>query len=292
MKALDTYNPITIAVYFLATAGIAMFCMQPILLALALAGAMTLCILRRDVRSVRTHVGFWVLFAFAALLNPLLSHNGASVLIVVGNAPITAESIFWGMTSGAAILSVLYLFCSFGAIMQSDKLLYLFGKLSPRLSLILSMGLRYVSLFSEQWGKIKQTQISLGLYKDDNILDRARGELRIFSILLSWALENGIVTANSMSARGYGTGKRTHFSIFSFTRRDGLILSLTLLLAAGTIIPLALGAVTFTFYPTLHLHHAGALSSLCYLSYGALVALPILLEMEDAVKWKYLRSKI
>lgn len=291
MKALDSYNPIAVAVYFLATAGIATFCMQPILLCLSLIGAMALCILRRNVKSARTHLGFWVVFAFAALLNPLLSHNGASVLIVIGNAPITAESIFWGMTSGAAILSVLYLFCSFGAIMQSDKLLYLFGKLSPRLSLILSMGLRYVSLFVEQSKKIKQTQIALGLYKDDNILDRARGELRIFSVLLSWALENGIVTAGSMAARGYGTGKRTHFSIFTFTWRDALLISLTLLLTAGTAIPLALGAVAFTFYPTLHLHHAGALSYLCYLSYGALVALPILIETEDTVKWNCLRSK-
>ena len=292
MKALDTYNPITIAVYFLAVAGIAMFCMQPILLALALIGAITLCILRRDVQSARIHLGFWALFLLAALLNPLLSHNGASVLLVIGNAPITAESIFWGTTSGAAILSVLYLFCSFGAIMKSDKLLYLFGKLSPRLSLILSMALRYVSLFSKQAKKIKQAQISLGLYKDDNLLDRARGELRIFSILLSWALENGIVTANSMAARGYGTGKRTSFSIFSFTGRDALFLCTTLLLTASTAIPLALGAVTFTFYPTLHLHHAGALSYLCYLSYGTLVLLPTILETEDAVKWKYLRSKI
>ena len=171
MKALDTYNPITIAVYFLAVAGIAMFCMQPILLCLALIGAVTLCILRRDVRNARTHLGFWALFLLAALLNPLLSHNGATVLIVVGNAPITAEAIFWGTTSGAAILSVLYLSCSFGAIMKSDKLLYLFGKLSPRLSLILSMALRYVSLFSEQSKKIRQTQISLGLYKAAHFFD-------------------------------------------------------------------------------------------------------------------------
>ena len=147
--------------------------------------------------------------------------------------------------------------------------IYLFGKLSPRLSLILSMGLRYVSLFAEQARKIKQTQSALGLYKEDNIIDRVRGGLRIFSILLSWALENGIVTAGSMASRGYGTGKRTHFSIFSFSWRDALLIGLSLLLAAGTLIPYALGAVTFTFYPVLHLQHIGALSYLCYLSYGA-----------------------
>ena len=292
MKALDTYNPITVAVYFLAVAGIAMFCMHPVLLGIALLGAFLLCILRRDAKDPRTHLYFLGLFLLTTLINPLLSHNGATVLLVVGDAPITAESILWGATSAAAILAVLYWFLSFRAVMQSDKLLYLFGALSPRLSLILSMGLRYVSLFSDQAKKIRQTQISLGLYKDDNIIDRARGGLRIFSILLSWALENGIVTAGSMAARGYGTGRRTHFSLFSFTLRDGLVLCLTLLLCAGTLIPFALGAVTFTFYPTLYLQHTGTLSYLCYLCFGALVALPILIETEDTVKWKYLRSRI
>ena len=292
MRALDTYNPISVALYYLAVAGIAMFCMHPVLLSLSLCGALALCLLHHDVQSTRTHLYFWAILVLSALLNPLLSHNGATVLLVIADAPFTAEALFWGLSSGLAIVSVLYWFSSFRAIMQSDKLLYLFGKLSPRLSLILSMGLRYVSLFAEQARKIKQTQTALGLYKEDNIIDRVRGGLRIFSILLSWALENGIVTAGSMASRGYGTGKRTHFSIFSFSWRDALLIGLSLLLAAGTLIPYALGTVTFTFYPVLHLQHTGALSYLCYLSYGALVALPILIEIKDMVKWKYLTSKI
>lgn len=292
MRALDSYNPISVAVYYLAVACIAMLCMQPILLCISLCGALILCILRHDVRSIRTHLGFFCLFAITLLVNPLLSHNGATVLLVIGDAPFTLEAILWGATSGAAILAVLYWFASFCAIMQSDKLLYLFGKLSPRLSLILSMALRYVSLFAAQAKKIKQAQTALGLYKEDNVLDRIKGGLRIFSVLLSWALENGIVTAGSMAARGYGTGKRTHFSIFAFSWRDGMLLAATLLLTAGTLVPFALGAVDFIFYPTLQLQHAGALSYLCYLSYGALVALPILIETEDTVKWNCLRSKI
>ncbi len=292
MKALDAYNPISVAVYFLSVAAIAMFCMHPILLAMALFGALALCLVRQDVKRRGTHLFYWGLFVATALINPLLSHNGATVLIVIGNAPISLESLIWGASSAAAIVSVLYLFAAFSAIMQSDKLLYLFGKLSPRLSLILSMALRYVTLLTEQWRKIKQTQTALGLYKEDNIIDRARGALRIFWVLLGWALENGIVTAGSMSARGYGTGKRTHFAIFTFSRRDALLLALTLALLTGTLIPLALGALDFTFYPTMQLHHAGALSWLGYLSFGALVALPIFAETEDAVKWKYLQSRI
>lgn len=292
MKALDTYNPIIIAVYFLSVAGIAMFCAHPLLLCMALIGAVALCILRRDVARTRTHLLFWGLFALTILINPLFSRHGATVLILLGNKPISLEALLWGATSACAVLTTLYLFASFSAIMQSDKLLYLFGTLSPRLSLILSMGIRYFSLLSKQWVKIKQTQTAQGLYQEDNIVDRVRGSLRIFWVLLGWALENGIVTAGSMSARGYGTGRRTHYHTFTFSRRDALYLTLTLLLLAGTLVPMACGALDFAFYPTLRLTHTGALSWLGYLSYGTLVALPILAETEDALKWKYLRSRI
>ena len=292
MKALDTYNPIPIAVHLVAVAAVAMLCVNPIVLCIALCGALALALLRHDVKHARTHLLFWGLFALTVLLNPLFSHNGATVLLVIGNKPLSLEALLWGAASATAILATLYLFADFSAIMQSDKLLYLLGVLSPRLSLIFSMALRYVSLLSEQWRRIKQTQTVLGLYKEDNVIDRARGSLRIFWVLLGWSLENGIVTAGSMSARGYGTGKRTHYAIFSFKRRDAIYLALTLALLAGTIVPMALGALDFAFYPTLQLTYVGALSWLGYLSYGALIALPILTEIKEAVKWKYLRSKI
>ena len=288
MRALERHNPFAIAVYYLTVVGIAMLCMHPILLTLSLLGAICSCALYA--RRTR-HALFWGIFALTALLNPLLSHNGATVLLVLGDKPLTLESLVWGTVCGAGILAVLYWMTSLGAIMTEDRLLYLFGKLSPKISLVLSMALRYVALFSEQAAKIKQTQRVLGLYKDDNVIDRVRGELRIFSVLLSWALENGIVTANSMTARAYGTGRRTHFSIFRWRVRDGILIALSLILGAATAVPLALGAVDFTFYPTMHLQ-SGALSLICYLSYGALVALPILIETEDTVKWKYLRSGI
>ena len=292
MHALDRLNPFTITAYFFAVAGIAMFCAHPVLLTMTLAGAVTICLVRRDVKRRYTHLLYWGLFALTVLINPLFSRHGATVLLVIGNKPISLEALLWGLTSAGAVLATLYLFASFSAIMQSDKLLYLFGALSPRLSLILSMGIRYVSLLSKQWVNIKQTQTALGLYQEDNMIDRVRGSLRIFWVLLGWALENGIVTAGSMSARGYGTGKRTHYHRFAFTRCDALYLSLTLLLLAGTVVPMAWGALDFAFYPTLCPTHKGMLSWLGYLSYGTLITLPILAETEDAVKWKYLRSRI
>ena len=39
MRAFENYNPVAVAVYFLTVAGIAMFCLNPLLLSLSLIGA-------------------------------------------------------------------------------------------------------------------------------------------------------------------------------------------------------------------------------------------------------------
>ena len=124
------------------------------------------------------------------VINPLVSSAGKTQLFFINDSPFTLEATVYGLFASVAIVGVIYWFRSYSDIMTSDKLLYIFGKLSPRLSLVLSMALRYAALLGEQRKKIRQTQISLGLYTDGNIIDRARGEIRVFSVLVSFALEN------------------------------------------------------------------------------------------------------
>ena len=178
MRALDRYNPIAVAIYYLAVMGISMLCMHPILLLISLAGAMSACALYRSARPAQ-HALFWGTFALTALLNPLLSRHGATVLLVLGDKPVTLEALVWGLVAGLGIVSVLYWVGAFGALMTQDKLLYLFGKLSPRISLLLSMALRYVPLFGRQIRAVSQSQQALGLYKEDNIVDRLKGGMRV-----------------------------------------------------------------------------------------------------------------
>ncbi len=63
------------------------------------------------------------------------------------------------------------------------------------------------------------------------VFTRARNGLTILSILVTWALENAIETADSMRSRGYGLRGRTAFSIYRFDRRDRA--ALVFLLACG-----------------------------------------------------------
>lgn len=292
MRTFSECNPIPVAIHLLAVATVSMFFMNPIIIALSLLGAVSFFLVRNGTAHSRSHLILLALFAVTALINPIFSHNGATVLFVVNDAPITLEAILYGIAAAAMLVSALYWFRSFTQLMTSDKLLYLFGKLSPKLSLILSMALRYVPLFGRQAKKIKQTQTAMGLYSDGNIIDRVRGDVRVFSVMVTWSLENGIVTADSMSARGYGTGKRTHFSIFRMRRGDVVLLCIILALFALTCTCAALGALDFTFYPVTSLADVTPLSLVGYISYGLLVSLPTFIETEDKLKWKYLKSKI
>lgn len=292
MLALENLNPIAVALYFLCTAGVAMFCMNPILLSCSLVGAVLLFLIQSRGGGLRSHLLWLAFFAVTALVNPLVSHNGYTVLFILNDNPVTLEATLYGVAAAEMIVSVLYWFRSFSRIMTGDKLLYLFGKLSPRMALVLSMSLRYVPLFGRQAKKINSTQRALGLYKEDNIVDRVRGHLRVFSVLLTWALENGIITAESMSARGYGIGRRTHFSVFRFRMGDAIFLGVTLALGAATCIPVALGALDFTFYPSLRAAELTWVSVLGYASYAALVLLPLIIEIKERLKWKYLMSNI
>jgi len=292
VRALEDLNPITAAVYFLAVSGIAMFSMNPVLLVISLAGAVLFFLIRNGSRSAASHLWMFGLFLLLFLVNPLFSHNGATVLFVLNDNPVTLEATVYGAAAAVMVVSVLYWFRSFTQIMTSDKLLYLFGSLSPKLALVMSMGLRYVPLFSRQASKIGQAQTALGLYKDDNLVDRFRGGVRIFSVLVTWALENGIVTADSMAARGFGCGRRSRFSIFRFTSADVLVLTVTLLLFASAAVSLGSGALLFTYYPSIKPPDPTPLALSGCISYGLLALLPSILEAEEKIRWTCLKLKI
>ncbi len=292
MNVLSDANPIAAFIWLMMTAGIAMFCLNPVILALSVAGGMFYFFIRNPDSGLRAQLPYLLLFALSALLNPLFSHNGATVLFVLNHNPITLEALFYGLALGGMILSVLYWFRSFQQIMTSDKLLYVFGSALPKLTLILSIALRYIPLLKKQTKCIRDAQKALGLFKDENIIDRLRGEMRIFSVLVTWALENGIITADSMTARGYGIGRRTRFAIFRFRFYDGVLCAGCLLLSGIVIAAIACGSLTCSFYPYFTLPNPDTLGACAYVAFALLAFFPGLLEVEENIRWKSLKSKI
>ena len=290
MRIFNDSNPIAVALYFVAVSFIAMFCSNPFIQTISLFGAILLFLMRNGRKNARSHLFALILFVVMILINPLVSHNGATVLLIVNNNPVTLEAILYGISAAVSVIGASYWFRSFSQIMTGDKLLYIFGAFSPKLALILSMALRYVPLFGRQAEKVNNAQKALGLYRDDNIVDKTKGGVRVFSIMITWALENGIITADSMTARGYGIGRRSHFSLFRFRTGDVILLSATILLTAFTII--GIRGQSFEFYPTISVTPFDPLSAAGCISYGIMVLIPAIIGVKEELKWKYLRSKI
>ncbi|MBP5578345.1 MAG: energy-coupling factor transporter transmembrane protein EcfT [Ruminococcus sp.] len=292
MRSFSEYNPIVITVWFFSVTGITMFSTYPLLMAMSLIGGVLFFTVRNGLSHGREHIFFWLLFAVLAIANPLISHNGRTVLFVMNHNPVTLEAALYGLNSAAMITGVLYWFRSLTQIMTSEKLLYITGALSPKLSLVISMALRFVPLFSRQSVKINNAQKAMGLYKDDNIIDDIKGRSRVFSILVTWALENGIITADSMEARGFGVHRRTQLKQFGFRTVDIILLTASLLLTGITAAAVGTGALSFEFYPSLKAELPGILGAAGLVSYGVLILLPIIIETEACLRWKYLRSVI
>ncbi len=291
MRTFRDLNPVVLFVYFLCVSGIAVFSMNPVLLAFSLAGALLLTGAGGR-RLSKISLFYPLLFLILALLNPLIHHGGVTVLFVMNDNPVTLEALLYGIASGVMVVSVLFWFSTFSLWMTGDRLMYLFGLLSPKTALILSMALRAIPRLQTQTRRIEASQTALGLYRDDNLIDRVRAKGRILSTLITWMLENGITTADSMSARGYGTGRRTSFSLIRFRRTDGILLVLILSLTAAVAVGLIRGDLAFDYYPALAGDLLTPRSAVFYICYGTLSLLPSCYHAFKEIRWNISLSKI
>ena len=174
--------------------------------------------------------------------------------------------------------------------MTSDRVIYLTGRFSPKLSLLLAMSLRYAALFKRRYAAVRDSQRALGLYGDGNLIDAVRGRVRVMNILITWALERGIVTAESMEARGWGSRRRSSFALYRYTAADCLLTLVILTLTAAGFVGIYASAVSY--YPRVAMSLYTPLSLAGYIACGLLSVLPVIINTEEAIRWRCLKSGI
>lgn len=292
MKKFSDYNPIAVFLFLISAIIPSMFCMDPVFLIISFLGSFALFLFAAGVNQIKSILWLFLIPLIGIVLNPLFNHNGMTVLFLINHSPITLEAAEYGLTFGLMLSTVLLWFKSFSIIMTSDRLLYIFGAISPKISLILSMTIRYIPMFKRQYQKVSRVQKALGLFKEDNLIDRIKAGLRVFSIMVTWALENGVVTADSMTARGYGVGHRTQFAIFKWRIEDFALVTVSIIGIAVSFYGIAKGILGYAYYPTVvrpTLHGARLLILVFYLIF---VFLPTYLNIREALTWRSLRSEI
>ena len=233
-------------------------------------------------------------FLLTALFNPAFSHERLTILLYIptGN-PLTLESILYGVSAGVLLVTVMVWFMNSSRVITSDKFIYLFGRVIPALSLVLSMTLRFIPKFKSQLAAVVEAQRRIGrAISQGSLLRRMKLAVSVLSIMITWALENAMDTADSMKGRGYGLPGRTAFSIYRLDDRDKSALAFLLLCAFCLVMGTAASAFSFRYYPGIRAGARTPLALSFQLVYAALCAMPILLNAFEERKWKSIHSKM
>jgi len=288
------FHPLVNMLYFTVIIGFSFVFLHPITLAISLVCAFAYSVYLNGRKAVRTALVFMLpMMLFTAILNPLFNHAGGTILAYLPNGnPLTLESITFGIASAVMLATVISWFACFNKVMTSDKFVYLFGRVIPALSLVLSMGLRFVPRFREQIKVVSNAQKCIGRdVSNGNIFQKILHGLKIISIMTTWALENAIETADSMKARGYGLPGRTAFSIFTFDKRDFRALVYITTCATIVIFGAASGVYRFRYFPTVQGEWTGAVIAV-FAAYFALAAFPLAVNLKEDLVWRSIESKI
>ncbi len=295
MNEFKTYHPIVNFTYFVFVIGFSCIFLHPLCLGISLVSGFTYSVMLKGKKQVKTNLIYMLPMLIAmALINPAFNHEGVTIIDYLPNGnPLTLESIVYGLCAATMIVSVICHFSCYNEVMTSDKFIYLFGKIIPAMSLIISMTLRFVPKFTSQLKVVTNAQRCMGRdVSNGNIIKRAKSGLNILSIMTTWSLENSIETADSMKSRGYGIPGRTAFSIFTFDKRDKKALVCILILGIYTFVGNLMGGLYFEFFPAMKSAEISLFDISVFVAYLLLCMCPILIELWEARRWKSLRSRI
>lgn len=292
--AFSGYHPIINFLYYALVLLFSMCLMHPVYLIISLTGALAYDIYLKGRKAVRFAVmGLLPMAVIAALVNPAFNHEGQTMLTYLpsGN-PLTLESILYGVAAAVMLASVVLWFATYNEVMTSDKFVYLFGRVIPALSLVLSMALRFIPKFKAQMEVVSEAQSCIGRdTKTGSVIRRVGNAVKIFSIMVTWSLENAIETADSMRSRGYGLPGRTAFSIYRFDDRDKAALAWLIFCGAYILSGWLAGGMYFRYYPTVKTAAWTPLTVSFMFVYLALVLTPVILDRKEDRQWKSLQSE-
>ena len=290
--AFSAFHPAVLCGYYALVLVFSMFLTHPLCLAASLLGALSYAAKLRGGRAVLRSLAWMApVWLLAAAVNTLFNHEGATILAYLpsGN-PLTLESIAYGFAAAAMLAAVVLWFSCWNTVMTSDKLMHLFGRVVPALSLLLSMTLRFVPRFQAKLREVTAARRGMGLYAEKGRLQKLKSAVTVFSVMVTWSLENAVETADSMKSRGYGLPGRTAFSLYRYSRRDRLLLLWLTLCGTYIAAGWALGGVKWRYYPTAR----GVLtpySASVLLAYFLLCLTPVLLQRKEARTWSSIASK-
>jgi energy-coupling factor transport system permease protein len=148
-----------------------------------------------------------------------------------------------------------------------------------------------VPKFKAQFQVVSEAQRCVGRdISDGTVLQRLRNAVTILSIMVTWALENAIETADSMKSRGYGLPGRSAFSIYRMDDRDKGLLAWLGFCGVFIFSGAMAGGLYWRYFPSIKGAELLPLTVAFQAVYLALCLTPVLLDVYENYRWRKLEE--
>lgn len=300
-------HPVVPATYFAGTLLLSAFVMQPVCLALSLVGAICCTACLEGMGSTMRRLRWQVPLALAICAgNVLVAHTGDTILFWVGPVAVRLEPLAYGLCMGIMLVSVMQWFECASCCLDVDKVLSLGGGVLPTVSTMISMALALVPQLLRRSRQVEATLDActaasplasreageagskLSARSRWRTRQRGRGQsslnhaARLSNLLMSWSLEDSLVRADSMRARGWESGsRRTTYRRVHFGWHDMALELAIVVLAIACCLLGGRAAGEWHFYPLM----PQLVWWWGYVPYGAFFMLPTLLSVADQIHW-------
>lgn len=288
----DSYHPMINLIYFTAAITCTICFKHPIFLGISFICAFAYSVKLGGIKVFLLNLCFVLLaFGYAAWYSSY-HHFGVTVLDrnFIGNQ-ITLEAIVYGGVTGINVVTVFMWLCCIFMLITADKIVYLFGRISPKLSLFLSILLRTVPRVKTRAKRIEISREGIGRgVKQGNILEKILHLFSLISILITWTLEDFVESSNSMKSRGYSLKGRTAFSIYRFDNRDRSLV--IVFFWCLTLIGMAVlfNQTNIYYDPIIIMNPITSMSYVFYMAYAVFLLLPMGLEIVG--EWRFAKLRI
>lgn len=287
-------HPAVNFIYFAAVIFGTVTFQHPIFLAISCLSAVAYCVKRNGWRGAVLSALLLIFVVAYDLYYATFHHFGVTNLgtLFTGNR-ITLESLVYGLVIGLCVAGVMLWFSCVYSVFSSDKVVYLFGRVSPRLSLLLAILLRLVPRIKGEARRIDQARRGIGRgVKQGNVLRRLKNAVCIFSMLISWLIEAMGTASDSMRSRGSLLRGRRAFSIYRFDNRDRAYVIGVFFCLTVTLMSLLLDQVQMQYDPRLVFPKITGMSYVFYAGYAALCLMPLGLEIWTEYRFQKARKML
>lgn len=237
--------------YCLALATVAVLCDHPAVLGAAGVAALAAGALSGvGLPLARTLLLSVPLALLAAVINPLVAHEGLTVIARLGTVPvlgrldITLEATVYGLVTGLRLIVLILAGGLYTLAVDPDEVLRLVRRVSFRSALTAALATRLVPVLARDGRRVADAQ-------------RCRpgpppSRLALLRAVAGGALDRAVDVAAALETRGYGAARRApRGGGQPWSRHDVAFLAAAVALVGIAVAGRATGAVDFAAYPEL-----------------------------------------